>query len=181
MKQGRRAIEATIEICPCGAGRVSLDPYERALILATVLPARVAEAPVKIVGDLHKLVLFSDGTVGGWGHSRDGQTGPRSAIPNVRGHAMAYVPIAVPRRVLDIAAGGRSSYLLLDDGTVAAFGCGEPCLNGSETPVPVIGLRDVVSLAARESTVFAIIAMSASVLGAIEKTARRFASPMYRR
>ena len=94
---------------------------------------------------------------------------------------MAYVPIAVPRRVLDIAAGGRSSYLLLDDGTVAAFGCGERCLNGSETPVPVIGLRDVVSLAARESTVFAIIAMSASVLGAIEKTARRFASPMYRR
>ena len=89
---------------------------------------------------------------------------------------MAYVPIAVPRRVLDIAAFGY--------GADGQLGCGEPCLNGSETPVPVTGLRDVVSLAARESTVstvFAIIAMAASALGAIEKTARRCASPIYRR
>lgn len=135
-----------------------------AVILAAMLPAQGAKAPVKIVGDSHKLILFSDGTVGGWGDSRDGQLGPRSAIPNVRGQATAFVPIAVPRPAVDIAAGGRSSYVLLDDGTVVAFGygtegqlgCGEPCLAGSETPVPVAGLRDVVSLAARQSLAFAV-------------------------
>ena len=122
------------------------------------MSAQAPKVPVKIVGVSHKLILFSGGTLGGWGDSRDGQLGPRSAIPNVSGHATAFIPISVPRPAVDIGTGGRSSYVLLDDGTVVAFGygtegqlgCGEPCLAGSETPVPVTGLRDVVSLAARQ-------------------------------
>ncbi len=100
-------------------------------------------APVKIDGDSHKLILFSDGAIGGWGDSRDGQLGPRASIPNVSGHATAFVPIAMPPgKVVDVAASARTSYALFDDGTVAAFGsgsdgqlgCGESCLSGSETP-----------------------------------------------
>ena len=160
------------------------------LILAAGLPGQGAKAPVKIVGDSHKLILFSDGTVGGWGDSRDGQLGPRSAIFNVRGHATAFVPIAVPGPAVDMAAGGRSSYVLLDDGTVVAFGyategqlgCGGPCLAGSETPVPVTGLRDVVSLAARDSPwPSPFIAMAASARGEIERTLRQSGSLMYPR
>jgi|GEM_PF-4329100 alpha-tubulin suppressor-like RCC1 family protein len=128
------------------------------VIAVELMSAQAPKVPVKIVGVSHKLILFSGGTLGGWGDSRDGQLGPRSAIPNVSGHATAFIPISVPRPAVDIGTGGRSSYVLLDDGTVVAFGygtegqlgCGEPCLAGSETPVPVTGLRDVVSLAARQ-------------------------------
>ena len=120
--------------------------------------------PVKIDGDSHKLILFSDGAVGGWGDTRDGQLGPRAAIPNTSGHATAYVPIALPGPARDIAAGARASYVLLESGTVLAFGsgmqgqlgCGERCLAGSETPIAVPGLADVVRIGASYNSAFAI-------------------------
>lgn len=123
-----------------------------------------ARVPVKVDGESHKLILFSDGTVGGWGDMRDGQLGPRAGIPNSSGHATAFVPIAIPGRARDIAAGDRASYALLEDGTVVAFGagyqgqlgCGERCFGGSEVPVRVAGLADVVSIVARFGSAFAV-------------------------
>lgn len=123
-----------------------------------------ARQPVKIDGDSHKLILFSDGSVGGWGDMRDGQLGPRASIPNSSGHATAFVPISLPGKALDIAAGGRSSYILLENGTILAFGagssgqlgCGERCLAGSEIPIPVPGLNRVERIHSRFNAVFAV-------------------------
>ena len=116
------------------------------------------QSVAKIDGDGHKLVLFSDGSVGGWGDRRDGQLGPltpQSAIFN---------PIALPGKAIDIAAGARTSYVLLDNGTVLAFGygefgqlgCGQPCTRGSATPVPVPGLTNVTSISARFAVAYAV-------------------------
>jgi alpha-tubulin suppressor-like RCC1 family protein len=134
------------------------------LLSAISIAAQPPKFPVKIDGESHKLILFSDGTVGGWGDTRDGQLGPRAPIPNSSGHATAFVPIAIPGKARDIAAGARTSYVLLDTGAVLAFGlgnqgqlgCGERCLSGSETPVEVPGLRDVIGIVAGFSSAFAI-------------------------
>ena len=135
------------------------------LCLAASLFAQAPRTVVKITGSLHKLVLFSDGTVGGWGDTRDGQLGPVAAIPVVKGHASAFVPIAIPGKAVDIAATDRVSYVLLDSGTVLAFGwgsegglgCGENCVAGhQEKPTPVPGLRDVVQIVAGGTVAFAI-------------------------
>jgi len=137
----------------------------RLFLLATLASAALAQSakPVKkITGEYHKLVLFTDGTVGGWGDMREGQLGPRATIPNSSGQATAYVPIALPGKAIDVAAGDGVSYVLLENGTVMAFGsgregrlgCGERCQTGSETPVA--GLRDVVQVTALSETGFAV-------------------------
>ncbi|MFN7934984.1 MAG: hypothetical protein U0R19_16760 [Bryobacteraceae bacterium] len=142
-----------------------MRPWSLALFFsAAILSAQNARVPVKIDGDSHKLILFSDGTIGGWGDTRDGQLGPKAAIPNSSGHASVFVPIAIPGKAIDIAAGERASYVLLDNGTVFAFGagfqgqlgCGEKCFSGSETPVPVSALTNVAGIGARFHSAFAI-------------------------
>ncbi|MBN9659902.1 MAG: hypothetical protein J0H49_17075 [Acidobacteria bacterium] len=134
------------------------------LLGAAIATAQSAKVPVKIDGESHKLILFADGTVGGWGDTRDGQLGPRASIPNSSGHSTVYVSIALPGKARDIAAGARASYVLLENGSVVAFGagfegqlgCGARCLAGSETPVEVSGLTDVVRIAARSNSAFAV-------------------------
>jgi alpha-tubulin suppressor-like RCC1 family protein len=135
------------------------------VLVSTSLWAQAPRTVVKITGSLHKLVLFSDGTVGGWGDTRDGQLGPIAPIPVVRGRATTFVPIMIPGKAVDIAATDRVSYALLSDGTVLAFGwglagglgCGEKCLDGhQETPTAIPGLRDVVQIAAGDAAAFAI-------------------------
>lgn len=133
-------------------------------LLAFTLAAQSGPTVLKVDGDGHKLVLFSDGTVGGWGDTRDGQLGPRAAIRTTSGHSTVFVPIALPGKAIDIAAGERTSYVLLDNGAVLAFGygnygqlgCGERCLGGSETPVPVSGLSNVTAISARMATAYAV-------------------------
>lgn len=137
-------------------------------VFTILLSPCFARSVQKIAGSgPHTLVLFDDGTVGGWGDMRDGQLGgPVAAIPNVSGHATAFVRIALPAgsKALDIATGARTSYVLLENGTVVAFGsgrngelgCGEPCRAGSETPVVVHGLTDVAAISAGGQTAFAL-------------------------
>lgn len=138
-----------------------------ALSVATAQPVAAANRTVvKIVGSTQvTLVLFSDGTVGGWGDVRDGALGPRAAIPAVSGHSLNFVSsIQLPRKAIDIAASYNTSYAVLDDGTVAAWGtgangelgCGEPCRKGSETPIVIPGLTDVVQLSTSIATAFAL-------------------------
>lgn len=127
--------------------------------------AQTGKPIVKIAGfNDFKLVLFQDGSVGGWGDVRDGQLGPRAAIPAVSGHSTSFVSIALPGKAVDVAAGSRTAYALLEDGTVLAWGygvngelgCGQPCRQGTETPQPIQGLRDVTAITAGPSTAFAI-------------------------
>lgn len=133
------------------------------LITAITAAAQPKPAITKITGETHKLVLFADGTVGGWGDSRDGQLGPRAPIPNSSGHATAYVPIAIPGKVIDVAAGARTSYFLLETGTVLAMGWGlngelgcTGCPSPVETPVPVAGLSDIVQISASGPVALAV-------------------------
>ncbi|QOY88159.1 RCC1 domain-containing protein [Paludibaculum fermentans] len=135
------------------------------LLLATGLArAQAPRAVIKITGELHKLVLFADGTVGGWGDMRDGQLGPRATLPNYRGHMTAFAPIALPGKAIDIAAGSRTSYVLLENGKVLAFGFGmngelgrgEQGLAGSEVPLEVNGLAEVAQITAAGMTAYAI-------------------------
>lgn len=156
-------------------------------ISTLTLAAQSSSKVIKVDGDGHKLVLFADGTVGGWGDMRDGQLGPRAAIPNASGHTTAYVPVALPGKAVDIAAGERTSYVLLDNGTVVAFGygisgqlgCGERCLGGSELPVPVSGLNNVASIAARGATAYAVHRDgSVSVWGVSHLDGQRLVTPV---
>lgn len=134
------------------------------LLFTLAAPGQPAPVVGKITGDTHKLVLFSDGTAGGWGDMRDGQLGPRATIPNSSGHATAYVPISLPQKVIDIAAGNRTSYFLLANGTVwsmgwganGELGCGEKCTSAVETPVQVSGLTDVIRISASGAAAFAV-------------------------
>lgn len=132
-----------------------------AAIFLAAQPSRVVR---KITGETHKLVLFSDGSVGGWGDMRDGQLGSRREIPNSSGHATAFVPIALPGKAIDIAAGARTSYFLMESGAVLSMGwgmngelgCGERCTNAVDTPVTVPGLSDVVQIDASGAAAFAV-------------------------
>jgi alpha-tubulin suppressor-like RCC1 family protein len=121
---------------------------------------------MKISGEMHKLVLFSDGTVSGWGDMRDGQLGPRASVPNYRGHTTTVVRIPLPGKAVDIAAGERASFILLDSGAVLSCGFnmeGElgreverPDARDSETPLPISGLQNVAALASLRKNTFAI-------------------------
>jgi alpha-tubulin suppressor-like RCC1 family protein len=57
-----------------------------------------------------------------WGRYNYGQLGPVAAITGQRMRASSLVAIALPGKAVDIAAGDHSSYALLDDGTVVAWG-----------------------------------------------------------
>lgn len=136
-------------------------------------PARV----VKIAGDAHKLLLRADGSVAGWGLYNHGQLGPVAAITGARNRSTALVEIALPGKAVDIAAGASSSYALLDDGTVVAWGQGDggelglgpvkpPLLatsstsmqyRGIETPTRIDGLTDVAAIAAAGGSAYAVL------------------------
>lgn len=126
--------------------------------------------PVKVVGGRHMLVLFSDGTVVGWGATDWGALGPIAAIPQDSNHATQLVSIKLPRKAIDIAATGESSFALLDDGTVTGWGTnllsflgiGNDRLkmpdgkNGSEVPLKIPGLSDIVKISASYNYVLAL-------------------------
>lgn len=150
------------------------------LILITQVLSQTNRYPVKVVGDRHTLILLSDGSVVGWGPCDWGELGPISAIPQNRNWATGLVSIKLPSKAIDIAAGDSSSFALLDDGTVVSWGSNYKQLlgvgngganlqlsngkNGSENPVKLSKLSDIVQIAAagsravalkRDGTVFA--------------------------
>jgi alpha-tubulin suppressor-like RCC1 family protein len=79
----------------------------------------------KVVGNAHFLALMADGSVVGWGRHRDGQLG-EAALRNTRQRygVAAPVRLVLPGPVVDIAAGTSSSYAVLADGSVWAWGRG---------------------------------------------------------
>lgn len=154
----------------------------RVLLPLLILSAISLSAPsppatrhvMKVTGDAHKLVLFSDGTVVGWGLAENGQLGPVDGIPiNRSRETKAMVSITLPGKAIDVAAGIATSYALLDDGSVWAWGRGDQgqlgvgtagvnlrLANGNPgttTPMRVQELGDVRQIGARGNAAFAVM------------------------
>lgn len=132
---------------------------------------------VKIIGDQHKLLLRADGTVAGWGRYLNGELGPVAGITGTPRGSSTLVAIALPGKAVDIAAGGRSSYALLEDGSVVAWGeaadgqlangqVQPPLLatstqsshyRGIDRPTRISGLAGVASIAASGGSGYAVM------------------------
>jgi len=90
----------------------------------SVIGQSAAVQVVKVAGDRHLLALKSDGTIVGWGQWAFGQLGPLSAIGVTTLWTDRPIAIELPGKAVDIAAADSTSYALLDDGTVWAWGDG---------------------------------------------------------
>jgi len=120
----RRVIAAALVVC--GAAIV-MGRQANAVEQSAGAPAA---SIVKIVGNLQKLALRSDGTVLGWGLWWTGQLGPVAPIiesaapgPRLPGTNRPF-RVAFPGKAVDVAANESASYALLEDGTVWALGDG---------------------------------------------------------
>lgn len=134
---------------------IALSAFSQSQI-ANPSPVSAGPSVKKVVGETFKLVLLSDGSVAGWGDARDGQLGAvAAAAASSRGIAGLTI-IALPGKAVDVAARTRTSYAVLENGTVVAWGRGyEGSLgNGSQAsvnspvPVPVKGLSNIIQVAA---------------------------------
>lgn len=127
------------------------------------LPAQAQVPPtvVDIAAGGHVLVLYSDGTVVAMGENRSGQLGRPKAIRR-------FFPadrVALPGKATQVAAGEDTSFALLEDGSVWAWGRGYSRALGVElkgetdrhTPEAVPGLRGVVQVVARGDTAMALL------------------------
>lgn len=136
-------------------------------------PVAVARV-IKVAADQHVLVLRSDGTVAGWGRYHAGQLGP-DPVANVRRRYGVAAPVvmALPGKAVDIAVGQATSYALLEDGAVYAWGASmhgelgsgaaalQSRLRTNETgvaePRQIPALRDVVQIYATMHSAFAVL------------------------
>ena len=127
----------------------------------------------KVVGTQHFLALMADGSVIGWGRHRDGQLGEQALLNTRRRFGVAApVFIPLPQPAIDIAAGTSSSYALLADGTVWAWGRGfdgelglgpevrsARLANGElgiAVPQRVAALQDIVQISASDTVAHAL-------------------------
>jgi alpha-tubulin suppressor-like RCC1 family protein len=124
-----------------------------------------AQAPVTVVeiaASLHVLVLLSDGSVVALGENRSGQLGR----PRDNRRFLPAERVALPSHAVHVAAGEDTSFALLDDGTVWAWGRG---VNGTlgvdltaatdrHTPAVIPALRGVSQIEADGNTAMAVMA-----------------------
>ena len=111
------------------------------------------------------LALLKNGTVMGWGDDADGQLGAGDIPGPKRCEVCFPTPVAVSglSEVTAIAAGERSSFAVLRDGTVMAWGgnvggqLGDGTRTDSDVPVAVSGLSEVTAIAASEWSGFAVL------------------------
>lgn len=140
--------------------------FTLSLVLLTA-PARTAQAPLTVVqvsASLHVLVLLSDGSVVALGENRAGQAGRPPVIRRFQPAAR----VELPSKAVQVVADEDTSYALLDDGTVWAWGRGYerqlgvavngPTGSDRHIPAPVPGLRDVVEISARGNVALAVLA-----------------------
>ena len=143
----------------------SLLPFTLSLALVAV-PALVAQAPpavVQVSASLHVLVLLSDGSVMALGENRAGQ----AARPPAINRFLPAARVDLPAKAVQVVADEDSSYALLDDGTVWAWGRGYerqlgmavkgPTGSDRHTPAAVPGLTDAVEIAARGNVALAVL------------------------
>lgn len=135
-----------------------------ALIAARASSAQAPPAVVQVSASLHVLVLLSDGSVMALGENRAGQ----AARPPVIRRFLPAARVELPAKAVQVVADEDSSYALLDDGTVWAWGRGyerqlgvvvkDPAGSDRHTPAPVPGLRDVVEISVRGNVALAVLA-----------------------
>lgn len=126
------------------AAAVSAGPVLRPLV-AQAPPAGGGAAgrpPVvtKVVAGGHTLALRADGSVVGWGRWNVGQLGPVKAEDLSQFGTRRPIPIALPGKATDIAAAVDSSFAVLEDGTVWAWGANSDGTlgTGSMAPLPLL-------------------------------------------
>jgi alpha-tubulin suppressor-like RCC1 family protein len=121
-----------------------------------------ATTVLKVVGERHKLLLDAEGQVVGWGAFDDGRLGAVGGSSRLDAGFKLPVLISLPGRDTDVAAGEGTSYALLVDGTVVAWGRADagqmgngsvstrnfskPYSNGTASPVRIADLADVVQI-----------------------------------
>jgi hypothetical protein len=122
--------------------------------------AQTAAAVTQIAASLQVLVLFADGVVAALGNNRSGQaTGPQ----DLRGFVAAR-RVSLPIKAVQIAAGGDTSYAVLENGRVMAWGRGYErelgvMLEGTTfrtTPDYVPGLTNIKEIVASEHSALAV-------------------------
>jgi alpha-tubulin suppressor-like RCC1 family protein len=144
------------------APRPAPRPAAEPALTALAVPA--GQVVTKVVGDGHFLMLLADGSVRGWGRSDRGQLGQLPLQYADGQRAPGPVTIALPGKAIDIAAGGATSYALLDDHTVVGWGAADkgqlglgdnaPRPGGTAAdpstgmPKRIPGLEDVVQIVA---------------------------------
>ncbi|MFT3743279.1 MAG: hypothetical protein QM785_03190 [Pyrinomonadaceae bacterium] len=115
-----------------------------------------AQTVVKVVGGRSKLVILSDGTLLGCGQNDYHEISPANGPIN------ALLAIKLPGKAVDAATGERTSYAVLDDGSVWAWGQGidGELGNGgrvnSTVPVRVAGVSNAISVIADSYTALAL-------------------------
>ena len=118
-----------------------------AVLVAQSAPTAPTLQVKKIVGESFKLMLLADGSVRGWGYMDEGQLGPVADIKAVRRVARTPVPIALPQPAIDIAARGATSYAILADSTVVAWGASGNGALGTGSSVGLTGAADARAIA----------------------------------
>ena len=152
----------------CGDMRATQITQAAAVLVALTLAGSAVHARqdpqpsvVQVAASLHILVLLSDGSVVGLGENRSGQL----ARPPVIRRFLRAERIPLPTKAVQVAAGEDTSFALLDDGTVWAWGRGYSGELGVDlqgatnryTPAPVPGLRDVTAIAGAASMAMAVL------------------------
>ena len=139
-----------------------LSPGGTLALVGAVFPAR-AQTPVtveEVAASLHVLLLLSDGAVVALGENRSGQLGRPKATR--RFFPAERVPL--PAKAVQVAAGEDTSFALLEDGTVVAWGRGYrgtlgADLNGAterHTPEAIPTLRGVSQIVANGDAAMAL-------------------------
>lgn len=128
--------------------------------------------------ELQALALARDGTVYAWGRGDLGQLGigplPIINFKTRTPATMAFVPfpVRIPglTDVAAIAAGRRHGLALLEDGTVRAWGenrsghVGDGTMTRRDAPVPVLGVRNAVAIAAGAGDLSAALLADGTVM-----------------
>ena len=135
-----------------------------AVLAGATVPARAQTSAtvVEIAASLHVLVLLSDGSVVALGENRSGQLGRPQGIR--RFFPAGRVPL--PAKALHVAAGEDTSFALLDDGSVWAWGRGVNGTLGVDlkgateryTPQAIPKLQGVSQIVADGNTAMAVMA-----------------------
>lgn len=120
-------------------------------------------------GRASTVVVFNDGTAGGFGLATRGAIGPLANIKVREYGSTGFVNIKLPKKAIDVASGEDKSFFVLEDGSVVGLGTIAPFLvdqdrlpkivngqDGFEEPVAIPNLSGVVAIAGHSESFLAL-------------------------